>query len=183
MHKLTMFAMHHGALQKPDELDEFWLLIDEVQPKRVIEIGCDAGGMLAAWTILAPDVLGIDLPNGPWGSSRPLVTHGATVILGNSHDENTYLMAQAWENEKGVDVLFIDGDHTYEGVKQDYQWYSNLVNPGGLIVLQDIVKHDAKMHPLVNVHDFWNELKKGKNYTEIISEDGQPWAGIGVIRR
>ena len=32
-----------------------------------------------------------------------------------------------------LDLLFIDGDHSYEGVRQDYKMYSKLVRDGGLI--------------------------------------------------
>jgi len=52
-----------------------------------------------------------------------------------------------------VDLLFIDGDHTYEGVKKDFDLYSNLLSNNGIIVVHDtdenyennlIVSEDAK---------------------------------------
>jgi hypothetical protein len=180
MHPLTALAMHAHALQKPDELDQFFDRALGV--KSVIEIGCDAGGMLAPFRKLTEHVLGIDLPGGPWGSNRPLSTWGATVILGNSHDDHVFDMAEAWSLGlplESVDLLFIDGDHTYTGVKMDYEMYSPLVRKGGMIVLQDIVPHTK--HPDVKVDQFWNEIKGVHEYREIISEDGAPWAGIGIL--
>jgi len=44
-------------------------------------------------------------------------------------------------NGEPLDFLFIDGDHTYEGVKRDFEMYSPLVRNGGIIAFHDIVKH------------------------------------------
>jgi hypothetical protein len=52
-----------------------------------------------------------------------------------------------------IDVLFIDGDHTYEGVKKDFDLYSTILNDDGIIFIHDtderfekelIVSEDAK---------------------------------------
>jgi hypothetical protein len=52
-----------------------------------------------------------------------------------------------------IDFLFIDGDHSYEGVKKDFDLYSKLLTKNGIIVLHDtdvrfentlIVSEDAK---------------------------------------
>jgi predicted O-methyltransferase YrrM len=44
---------------------------------------------------------------------------------------------------KRLDFLFIDGDHTYEGVKQDFEMYTPLVRKGGLVAMHDIVPPPA----------------------------------------
>ncbi|MDE3155861.1 MAG: class I SAM-dependent methyltransferase, partial [Acidobacteriota bacterium] len=36
-----------------------------------------------------------------------------------------------------VDLLFIDGDHTYEGCRHDVERYTPLVRPGGYFILHD----------------------------------------------
>jgi hypothetical protein len=52
-----------------------------------------------------------------------------------------------------IDFLFIDGDHSYEGVKKDFELYSNILSENGIIMLHDtdekyeetlIVSEDAK---------------------------------------
>jgi len=40
--------------------------------------------------------------------------------------------------ESKIDLLFIDGNHTYEAVKRDYDLYSPLLVSGGVIVLHDV---------------------------------------------
>jgi hypothetical protein len=73
----------YGALQKPEEL--VWLLNHlPMDLRNVIEIGCDAGGTLYVWNRIAPNVLGIDLPGGPFGTGRPLTPHGASLTFAPS---------------------------------------------------------------------------------------------------
>ncbi len=52
-----------------------------------------------------------------------------------------------------IDFLFIDGDHSYEGVKKDFDLYSQILNDNGIIVIHDtdgeyeeslIISEDAK---------------------------------------
>ena len=54
-----------------------------------------------------------------------------------------------------IDVLFIDGDHSYDGVKKDFDLYSKIISENGIIILHDtdgdyeeslIVSEDAKNH-------------------------------------
>ena len=54
-----------------------------------------------------------------------------------------------------IDLLFIDGDHSYEGVKKDFELYSQILSPNGVIMIHDtdkkyldslIVSEDAKKH-------------------------------------
>jgi len=52
-----------------------------------------------------------------------------------------------------LDLIYIDGDHSYAGVKNDFNLYSKLLNPNGIIMIHDtdenyvnnlIVSEDAK---------------------------------------
>jgi predicted O-methyltransferase YrrM len=36
-----------------------------------------------------------------------------------------------------VDFIFIDGDHSYEGIDKDWKLYANLLKPGGIMALHD----------------------------------------------
>jgi len=48
-----------------------------------------------------------------------------------------------------IDVLFIDGDHSKNGVMRDYSMYEPLVRPGGAIIFDDY--NDARWSPGVKV--------------------------------
>jgi hypothetical protein len=66
--------------------------------------------------------------------------------------ENAYYNFFVLQDIK-IDFLFIDGDHSYEGVKLDFDLYSKILSKDGIIVLHDtdglyeeelIVSEDAK---------------------------------------
>jgi cephalosporin hydroxylase len=66
-------------------------------------------------------------------------------IVGNSQDnkvENTIR-----ELTNGVDIFFIDGDHSFEGTINDFIKYKDLILPGGYVVFDDY--HDYKWSPQV----------------------------------
>lgn len=169
----------YGALQKPEELE--WLL-DKLEPinlQIVVEVGCDAGGTLYVWNRIAPTVLGIDLPGGPFGTGRPLTPHGASLILADSHDLRTFGAAQGFLYGQEADMLFIDGDHTYEGVVQDFFTYWRLVREKGAVVLQDIRDHHRDD---VGVHKLWNAIKEQwPEDTEEFMHGDDAWGGIGIL--
>ena len=43
-----------------------------------------------------------------------------------------------------LDFLFIDGDHSYESVKQDFLLYSKLLKKGSLLIFHDYACNDVK---------------------------------------
>lgn len=59
-----------------------------------------------------------------------------TIIKGNSYADETVKKVKNICNE-GIDLLFIDGDHSSKGVKSDFEKYFPLVNSGGYIVFDD----------------------------------------------
>jgi cephalosporin hydroxylase len=182
----------HGAMQKLSELAPFLVLVARLEPRRIIEIGSGRGGTLHAVSLVCPadaSFISIDLPEGAFGGSgfsaeigqkliRPTQRH--SLIQANSHDPA--IAAQVAELMPVVDLLLIDGDHTYQGVRADYELYATLVRRGGMIALHDIVPHTN--HPDCEVHVFWRELPGPKR--EIVGPEtnvhfGGSWGGIGVV--
>ena len=70
-----------------------------------------------------------------------------------------------------IDMLFIDGDHSYEGCKADWDLYIDMVKSGGCVVFHDcgwadgvkkVIEEDAK--PIMSSFDslpnmFWGYIK------------------------
>lgn len=177
-------AITNGAQQKPRELAQFLELVSALNPRVIVEIGVHAGGTLFAWRQLAETVVGIDeFPGGAEPiyciSGHPRNEHGAETIIGDSHNESTVSALTDLLDGRLIDCLFIDGDHTYDGVRQDYEMYRPLVRAGGLIGFHDIATHDLQN---CDVEQFWNEIKD-QSSVEIIDPEGGPWGGIGAIGR
>src|SRR5262245_53391504 len=65
------------------------------------------------------------------------------MIGSDSHSESTLRRVVALLGDRAIDFLFIDGDHSRDGVWQDFNTYSRLVPPGGLIAFHDISQNPA----------------------------------------
>jgi predicted O-methyltransferase YrrM len=112
---------------------------------------------------------------------RSLVLPGQklSLIRKDSHDLKTLKIVKEILGGKKLDFLFIDGDHTYKGVKMDFEMYSPLVRKGGIIAFHDIVPHPPESG--CEVSKFFNEIKYSYRFHEIVKDWNQRWAGIGVI--
>ena len=153
----------------------------EIKPKLIVEIGSDEGGTLWAWQQLGCRVIGVTLADGPFGSAPRVKvnSHGCEMVYGDSHDAATVERLQDVVAGDRVDVLFIDGDHTLQGVKSDFECFSSLVRPGGVVAFHDICDHPH--HPTVQVKAFWDTLDWNGQREEIVA-DPVDWGGIGVLR-
>jgi cephalosporin hydroxylase len=102
-------------------------------------------------------------------------------IEGDSKSQN--IINYVHENVKNIDVFFIDGDHTYNAVIQDFNNYKELVVSGGYIVFDDY--RDSTHSPDVfhAVNKIVEEINKDEfdiigtlNY-DLLSETNQPNLG------
>jgi hypothetical protein len=75
------------------------------------------------------------------------------------------------------DASFIDGDHSYESVKMDFETYRPPVGKGGVIAFHDIAENN---NPRFQVHRFWTEVKQKYRHIELVNELNQKGYGIVV---
>lgn len=183
------------SLYMPQDKEEIIKLTEYLVNKNIkttVEIGTKFGGTFFIWCSLLKGVkISLDIPDGIHGgvSKKDFLKRnvdflskfkGVCFIEGNSHHLTTLDKLKKTLKGVSIDFLFIDGDHTYDGVKKDYEMYSTLVNSGGIIVFHDI--NDTQRHRERNVFvgKFWEEIKNTeKEYFEINSN--KDWAGIGVL--
>ena len=180
--------------QVRSEIVQLTELIRQRQPRTVVEIGTAHGGTLFLWCRLASleaTIVSLDLPGGIHGGGYPywkswiyrrfpLAAQKLHLLRGDSHKPEMLARLKNLLPEDGkVDFLFIDGDHSYEGVKADFEMYSGLVRPGGLVVFHDICKHSEQLN--CHVDRFWQEVKNGRHVSEFIHDPNQGTCGIGVI--
>lgn len=191
---LVDFAFSFKALapiQIPSELLRFANIVAKLKPRSILEIGTARGCTLCVLSRLAQFdavIVSVDLPGGRFGGVYGPVSkllylccgkyfQAMHLIHGDSHCPQTLQrVKECWPD---FDLIFIDGDHTYEGVKQDFENYSPMLSKGGIIAFQDIAEHPAESG--CNVSRFWNEIKGQYRHDEIIADPSQGWAGIGIL--
>jgi hypothetical protein len=175
------------AIQNPYELREYLKLVQARRPKVVVEIGTARGGMLYCFCQLAaPDalILSIDLPGAPncGGQTEAerkyyssFVARGQQIkfIPANSHFHATREALRQLLGGQQADVLFIDGDHSYGGVKIDFDMYAGFAAADGLLTLHDICLRPEHWGAGNDVGLFWDEIKPEYEIQEIIDPNGQ----------
>lgn len=65
-------------------------------------------------------------------------------IKGNSYFDDTEITFKNLLNDNLIDVLFIDGDHTLDGIQNDYNRYSKYVKKNGFIIFDDYHHEEIK---------------------------------------
>lgn len=172
----------HNALQKENELKALLDFLIKEKIQSVLEIGCDAGGTLFAWSKIATQVVGISLFNAGYASGLPLREHGAKIVQGNSHDPNIVTEVESLTPEGGFDFIFIDGDHTYTGIHNDFWAYKRLCKPNGWIGFHDICEFTEGSNDL-KVHIFWQDVIKAFPWAKKkeFKEFPYSWGGIGLL--
>lgn len=125
--------------QRPSEFDRLLEFLNTRGVRRVLEIGTRHGDTLHAFGQMVGQggaVVGVDLPAGPWGhpdgqantdrAIADLVERfhvEASVIYGDSKSAEVIAQARA---RGPFDFVFIDGDHSAEGVRADWRNYGAL---------------------------------------------------------
>ena len=190
------FAFKHlnrPIFQVREEISGLMKILEDKNPKVVLEIGTANGGSLFLLAHSASEdavVIGVDLPGGPFGGecSQPCLRlirsfkrgkQKIFLVRSDSHRLETLSNIEDILDGRKIDVLFIDGDHSYEGVKKDYEMYRRLVEKDGIIIFHDIVPGaDVSVG---GVPQFWNKIKRGYRYKEIVKDWNRGKFGIGVL--
>jgi cephalosporin hydroxylase len=179
--------------QEREEITELVKFLARRRPKLVLDVGTARGGTLFLFArVSSPDavIISIDLSGGRFGGGYPdwrvelyksfaMQNQKINLICGNSHDFSTLKMVEKVLEGRKLDFLFIDGDHTYDGVKADFEMYSGLVGNGGIVAFHDVVPGPPEN--VGGVPQFWNEIKRNFKHVEFVKNRKQSGYGIGVI--
>jgi len=138
----------------------YW--IEYMNVKTYLEIGVASGGLMHYFTnILGLKAYGIDIVLQP-----TLMVDSKLIYIGDCHSGE----AQKWAKDNGpYDMIFIDGDHSYEAVKLDYELYENMATK--MIVFHDIFQ-DIWLGP----RQLWNQIEGKK-----LEVNTNTNLGIGIL--
>ncbi len=76
-----------------------------------------------------------------------------------------------------LDILFVDGDHTYEGTRDDFTNYASLVRSGGLVICHDVCSgYDPGVQQAF--YEFFASMPQKIECTMTVVKS---WVGLGYI--
>jgi predicted O-methyltransferase YrrM len=181
-----------SPVQQRREITELLRMLKGRKLRTVLEIGTDKGGTLFLFSrIASPDATIVSM-NLPWSSLnaqcmkyRNLLfakfasrKQTLNLLTANSHEHASLERVKGSLRGQKIDFLFIDGDHSYEGVKKDFEMYAPLVRNGGIIGFHDIaVNRGQKAEP---VRDYWKQVKQRHKHKELEYSGGKGY-GIGIV--
>lgn len=151
-----------------------------LKPKTIVDLGVDYGFSTFIWGMLKiGKVYGIDAFEGDAhaGYHSDAYDHVTKIHkqIKKAHKNNSVEIIKGYFDDvaatwtKPIDILHIDGLHTYEAVKNDYEKWSKFVHSDGAILF-----HDTHSFP-DDVGRFFNELDEPYKFAFDHS------AGLGVI--
>ncbi len=182
-------------LQKKSELVRFLDIVRARRPQTICEIGaagCGTTFLLMEAAAEDAKMVTVDLnfttAREVALASFALPTQTLSCLRGDSHDRATVDLVSENLSGRELELLYLDGDHSYAGVEKDFELYAPLVGPGGMIVFHDIVPdYKTKFGQVTSsntgeVPRFWKEIERQYSNTEEIVEDyDQDGFGLGIL--
>jgi|KBSSwiStaDraftv2_1062776.scaffolds.fasta_scaffold00963_7 cephalosporin hydroxylase len=179
--------------QKPAEIVAFLEWTRRFAPHRLCEIGVESGGTHLLFKRALPQIeltVAIDLFVRHKAHLRYFAPPGQRSLFvdASSYDPRTVDRVKQALDGQPLDLLFIDGDHSFAGAAADFELYRPLVRPGGIIAFHDIVEDSfirtgrrARAY-VGEVPQLWRQIRahypEHREFVESWTQDGY---GIGAI--
>jgi predicted O-methyltransferase YrrM len=185
---------HIAPVQNESEIVGLLAMASKLPLECALEIGTGSGGTFYLLCKVAKPnatLLTIDILRDPKRtlllklcSNKQQEIH---IIDGSSRDDKTVKEVVRALGSRRLDLLFIDGDHSFAGVSGDFKLYSRFVRPGGIVALHDIVADHRTQRGVQtpgytgDVPAFWKVIKTRWKSQELVESYHQDGKGIGII--
>ncbi len=158
-------------------------LIRNLKPTQIVELGTYKGGSLFSMAQAIKDgkmkcqLVGVDTWEGDkhTGFYGPDIFKNVKNISKKVYNEvSIKLVKQSFDigsqriDNKSVDILHIDGLHTYKAVKHDFDRWVSKVKTNGIVLFHDTQETKGDFE----VYRLWNELKKKHPYFDFFHSHG-----------
>ena len=166
----------------------FWL-VDACRPKTFVELGTHAG---FSYLSLCQAVARLEIPSqgfaiDHWKGDEQTSFYGEEVFdeLVAYHDphyasfsrlvRSTFDDAVAYFEDDSIDLLHIDGLHTYEAVRHDFETWRPKLSSRAVVLLHDTNVREQDF----GVHRLWAELRAEHPGFEFVHGHGLGVLGVG----
>ena len=176
---LTYRLFLQSALTQTTHAEQGCLAKHATDRKKLIEIGVWHGVntrkfrevMSSGGTLYAVD----PFPPGRFGKSwQKKITHREARMSANGkivwleqYSDKAFEAFMELDGEP-IDFMFIDGDHSYEGVQTDWQLWSPLVVPGGVVALHDSRSYELRSIDHVGAARFTRDVILADSNFEVV---------------
>lgn len=149
-------------------------LVEKVQPKVTVDLGVDYGFSLFALALpKIGTVYGIDSFEADAHAGHHEDNYAVVLKFKEDHNFDNVEIIKGWFSEiaktwdKQIDILHIDGLHTYDAIKEDWTNWSKFLTNAGVIIMHDVISF-----PELTL--FFNQISSPKAYFTHS-------AGLGIV--
>jgi predicted O-methyltransferase YrrM len=121
-------------------------LVNRIQPEVTVDLGVDYGFSLFALALpKIGTVYGIDSFEADVHAGHHEDNYDVVMNFKEKHNFTNVEVVKGWFSEvaktwdKPIDILHIDGLHTYAAITEDWTNWSKFVKPTGVIIMHDVI--------------------------------------------
>lgn len=161
-------------------------LVRKINPQVTVDLGTDWGFSAFSFSIprigkvysidnftgdkFVGDKYGVEKYDYVMNKRKKLLLEDHLEIIQGDFTE----VSKTWNNK--IDILHIDGDHTYDAVKNDYEVWSKFLSDDGVILFHDTCVEEYNENSQYGVKKFFEEINLPKvNFTHTF--------GLGVVSK
>jgi Methyltransferase domain len=104
------------------------------------------------------------------------------LFKGYSRDTLPIFVKHCHETNKAVDLVFIDGGHSFETIETDWQYASELVAEGGIIIFDDFLSNTEEEVAGVGCQDLVSRLDPRRYSVQLLEPEDRYVNAWGTLR-
>lgn len=178
-----------------------WWIVSQVRPKRLVELGTHAGNSYFAFCLalrnigLNAEAFAVDTWQGDEhaGAYSDEIYEKVRAVNEQHFGSFSSLMRMTFDEalpsfqDGSIDLLHIDGLHTYEAVRHDFETWRPKMAPNGVVLFHDTAEYGRDF----GVYRLFAELARDYPHFEfhhghglgVLSMSAQPPGDLGLMLR